>query len=379
MKQVLFFFLLFSCAAQAQIFHVDPAAPPAATAGVYVWGAIASSVNAAHGINEVTPVKISDKVPSVVSVSFGHGLMIFNGELWVWGDQQNGRLGNGATTAAYAPIFRVGSETDWTHVSAGISQSYAIRAGRLYVTGLNANGQLGTGNTTQVTTWTQIGSDTNWQDVKAGSSWALAIKGGSLFTTGLGTDFRTGLNATTQVETWTLASNAETFTEISAGALHGIAIGGGKLYSWGSNANGRTGQGTTTGSTQVPTQVGSDTNWAKCAAGANHSICTRTTGTLWAFGAGTNGRLGTGNITQQTSPTQAGSDTDWSDVKTTWQPGQNSYAKKTNGHLYGCGSDGYGQLFGLGSYGLTNSTMIQLTTYAVLDYSMEGHGIFSRN
>jgi alpha-tubulin suppressor-like RCC1 family protein len=371
--------MLFPIALSAQIFHVDPAAPPAATAGTYVWGSMANSTNAGHGINEITPVKISDKVPSMISVSLTHGLMIVSGELWVWGNESNGRLGNGATTLDFAPIFRIGSETDWTHVSAGDNNSYAIRAGRLYVTGINTNGQLGTGNTTQVTTWTQIGTDTTWQDVKAGSSWALAIKGGSIFTTGLGTEFRTGLNATTQVETWTLASNAETFTEISAGALHGIAIGGGKLYSWGSNSNGRTGQGTSAGQTQVPTQVGSDANWAKCAAGLSHSICTRTTGTLWGFGLGTNGRLGTGNTTQQTSPTQAGSDTDWSDVKTTWQASQNSYAKKTNGHLYGCGTDAFGQLFGLGSYGLTNSSMIQLTTYAVLDYSMEGHGIFSRN
>jgi alpha-tubulin suppressor-like RCC1 family protein len=379
MKQVLFFFLLFSCAAQAQIFHVDPASPPAATEGVYVWGLLANTANSGHGINEVTPVKISDKVPSVVSVSITHGLMIVNGELWVWGNQANGRLGNTSTTSAYAPIFRIGTETDWTHISAGDNNSYAIRAGRLYVTGVNTNGQLGTGNTTQVTSWTQIGSDTNWQDVKAGNGWALAIKGGSLFTTGAGTDFRTGLNSTGNVDAWTLASNAETFTEISAGSNHGVAIGGGKLYSWGSNANGRTGQGTTSGNTQVPTQVGSDTNWAKCAAGSTHSICTRTTGTLWGFGQATNGRLGTGNTTQQTSPTQAGADTDWSNVKTTWQVGTNSYAKKTNGHLYGCGTDAFGQLFGLGSYGATNSSMIQLTTYAVLDYSMEGHGIFSRN
>jgi alpha-tubulin suppressor-like RCC1 family protein len=375
MKQVLFFFLLFSCAAQAQIFHVDPAA----TAGMYVWGLMANTANNGHGINEVTPVKISDKAASVVSVSASHGLMIVNGELWVWGVQSNGRLGNGSTSASYFPITRIGTETDWTHVSAGSSQSYAIRAGRLYVTGANTAGELGRGNNTQVSTWTQIGSDTNWQDVKAGNGWALAIKGGSLFTTGFGQNFRTGLNSTGDVNTWTLASSAETFTEISAASTHGIAIGGGKLYSWGSNANGRTGQGITTGETQVPTQVGSDTNWAKCAAGLAHAMCTKTTGTLWGFGSGTNGRLGTGNSTQQTSPVQAGSDTDWSDVRGTWLSGVNSYARKTNGYLYGCGTDAQGQLFGLGSYTALNSNMIQLTTYAVLDYGMEGHGIFSRN
>jgi alpha-tubulin suppressor-like RCC1 family protein len=378
MKQVLFFFLLFSCAAQAQIFHVDAA--PASTAGTYVWGNIAvNTSNFGHGINEVTPVKISNKVPSKVSVAYAHGLMIVDGELWAWGNGANGRLGNNFTTSEYFPIFRIGTETDWTHIEAGPSQSYAIRSGRLFVTGLNTNGQLGTGNTTQLAVWTQIGTDTDWEAVSATGGAALAIKGGALYATGTGANYRTGLNSTAQVNNWTLVSNSETFTDISAGSIHGVAIGGGKLFSWGSNLNGRTGQGTTTGETQVPTQVGSDTNWAKCAAAVNHSICVRTNGTLWAFGAGTNGRLGTGSTGNASIPTQAGSDTDWSDVRRPVQQGTNSFARKTNGYLYGCGTDQQGQLMGLGSYTSTNSTMIQLTTYPVLDYGMDGPGIFSRN
>jgi hypothetical protein len=35
------------------------------------------------------------------------------------------------------------------------------------------------------------------------------------------------------------------------------------MFAWGSNANGRTGQGTTSGTTNTPAQVGSQTDWKK--------------------------------------------------------------------------------------------------------------------
>jgi alpha-tubulin suppressor-like RCC1 family protein len=135
-----------------------------------------------------------------------------------------------------------------------------------------------------------------------------------------------------------------TWQSVSAGDTHSLAIKtNGTLWAWGANGNGRLGDGTTTQRTS-PVQIGSDTNWQSVSAGGSHSLAIKTDGTLWAWGLNSSGQLGLGDTTQRTSPVQIGSDTNWQSVSA---GGSHSLAIKTDGTLWAWGLNSSGQL-GLG-------------------------------
>lgn len=114
------------------------------------------------------------------------------------------------------------------------------------------------------------------------------------------------------------------------------------LWAWGNGSSGVLGTGNTT-SRSSPVQVGALTNWKKpVVTGTYGSLCIKTDGTMWSWGAPTQGQLGLGNFTSYSSPKQIGSDTNWSKL------GQSIYsnmlAVKTTGTLWAWGSNYYGQL-----------------------------------
>jgi alpha-tubulin suppressor-like RCC1 family protein len=127
-----------------------------------------------------------------------------------------------------------------------------------------------------------------------------------------------------------------------------MGIRSGELWAWGSGGNGRTGFGDTT-QRNIPTRVGSASDWSHGELGSQHSMMIKTTGTLWVCGLQTNGRLGngqtgTGNVTTMT---QIGVDTDWHFVSSNKIGSafltEYSFAIK-GGRLYGTGLNSSGQL-----------------------------------
>jgi alpha-tubulin suppressor-like RCC1 family protein len=69
-----------------------------------------------------------------------------DGELWVWGDNSYGQLGDDTGEWKSYPT-RVGAATDWAVVEAGYYHSVAIRAdGGLWAWGDNSYGQVGCGD-----------------------------------------------------------------------------------------------------------------------------------------------------------------------------------------------------------------------------------------
>tara|TARA_R110000868_G_scaffold70479_1_gene207005 strand:- start:92 stop:1219 length:1128 start_codon:yes stop_codon:yes gene_type:complete len=117
------------------------------------------------------------------------------------------------------------------------------------------------------------------------------------------------------------------------------------LYSWGLNTSGQLGQGNTT-TLSSPKQVGTLAAWLNIACGYNHTLATKTDGTLWAWGSGaTYGQLGLGNKTNYSSPKQVGALTTWSNISC---GSSSSLATKTDGTLWSWGQNNNGQL-GLGN------------------------------
>jgi alpha-tubulin suppressor-like RCC1 family protein len=220
-----------------------------------------------------------------------------NGTLWAWGNNFNGELGDGTSTDKAEPQ-QIGNSTNWRLVDAGEDFTVAMMAdGSIWGWGDNSQGQLGDGTTTDKHTPRQIGDDTDWMTVDASGNahgkFVLALKNN------------------------------------------------GTLYAWGNNNEGQLGDGTTTDK-HVPTQIGTDENWAKVAAGEDWSLAIKEDGTLWAWGDNGDGQLGNDNQpTDEHSPIQVGTADDWAEIET---GRDTAIALKTNGELWAWGANGDGQV-----------------------------------
>ena len=109
----------------------------------------------------------------------------------------------------------------------------------------------------------------------------------------------------------------------------------GTLWTWGYNSAGQLGDGTTINK-EVPTQIGTLTNWKSASNNFYNSYAIKTTGTLWAWGENDNGQLGIGNTVNKIVPTQVGIQSTWSSISA----GRNyCLAIKTNGTLWAWGNN----------------------------------------
>ncbi|MFH1230934.1 MAG: fibronectin type III domain-containing protein [Planctomycetota bacterium] len=285
-----------------------------------------------------------------------------DGTLWAWGDNGNGQLGDGGTTA-YKNTPTLISSTGWSAVAAGESHTLALKTdGSLWAWGYNGSGQLGDGTQTDRNTPTRIGTDTNWSAIAAGNFHTVALKtGGTLWTWGYNPYGQLGDGTTTNVTTGPKLISTTGWSAIAAGEYYTIALKtDGSLYAWGFNSFGSLGDGTTTNVTTGPKLI-SDTGWSAIAAGYFHTIGIKTDGSLYAWGSNQYGKLGDGTIINVTTGPKLISDTGWSAIAAGYY---HTGALKTNGSLWAWGRNDFGQLGTLVNYGTytENPTPIRIGT-----------------
>ena len=266
-----------------------------------------------------------------------------DGTLWVWGNNTYAQLGDGTKTQRLSPV-QIGADTNWKEVSAGNAFTIAIKEnGTLWVWGVSNNGQLGTGQNTERATPTQIGSLTTWNVISAGNAHTMAVReDGGLWVCGSNSDGQVGNNSTNISLSFTQIRNTDKWIIISAGDSHSISIReDGSLWGWGLNTNGQVGNNSTTSPLRAPNQIGSETNWKTVSAGGSHSIAIKNDGSLYAWGNNGSGRLGDGTTTQRTSPVSIGTDKDWKAVSAGQE---HTAAIKNDGTLWTWGNNSNGRL-----------------------------------
>ena len=257
--------------------------------------------------NRLTPTQVGTAATwKAVSAGAGNTCAIqSDGTLWCWGDNSQGELGAGDTTNQLTPT-QVGTATNWATISAGAEDPCATRTdGTLWCWGLNSNGQLGTGDTTNRLTPTQVGTATNWATVSADDSTCATRTDGTLWCWGAGSDGQLGTGNTSSALTPVQVGIGATWAKVTAGQDFACATQqDGTLWCWGSNSNGQLGIGDQT-TQATPTRVGTATNWNSVAASIYVSACaTRTDHTLWCWGDGGDGQLGTDNTNSEPTPTE---------------------------------------------------------------------------
>lgn len=138
-----------------------------------------------------------------------------------------------------------------------------------------------------------------------------------------------------------ISAFSQSWVKVSAGTEFSIALkSDGTLWAWGVNNYGQLGA-TSPSSSNVPIQVGSDSDWADIGCGAFHVIARKTNGSLWAWGFNFSGQLGLANTATTSVPTQIGTDLDWGVIAC---GSYHSGSIKSDGTLWMWGNNYYGQI-----------------------------------
>ena len=236
------------------------------------------------------------------------------GQVYCWGDNGTGQLGDNTTTNSWTPIAvnttagtgAMNGKTI-TQITSGANHTCALDTlGQVYCWGDNGFGQLGDNSTTN--SWTPVAVNT---------------------TAGTG------------------AMNGKTITQITSGANHTCAIDtAGQVYCWGENAYGQLGDNTTTGRTTpvaVNTTVGAGAMdgkvIAQITAGSTHTCALDIAGQVYCWGLNSAGQLGDNSTTNRWAPVA---------VNTTAGTGDmdgKTITQITAGYTHTCALDTLGQVY----------------------------------
>ena len=250
----------------------------------------------------------------ILAIASGHGFNTYtlhsNGSLKGWGDNTDGQLLDGTSEDKYAPINLTAAGTDNIAIANGYGHVMVLKDnGSIYGWGDNTlGGQVGTGsgNSEPLPVALQ-GND--WISVTSGTFTTGAIKAdGTLWMWGNNGDGEIGNGNMDDQET-PIQIGTDLWNMVAIGGSHTIAIKeDGTLWGWGRNYAGEAGAGETTDEILVPTQIGTENDWVYVSAASMSSFAIKADGSLWGWGAASMGQLGLGMPipTKQVVPTQIG-------------------------------------------------------------------------
>jgi len=286
-----------------------------------------------------------------------------SGNLWTWGNNSNGGLGDNTIVSKSSPVQTVTFGTNWKQVAGGGNSTAAIKTdGTLWMWGENTNGQLGDNSSTKRSSPVQtVAFGINWKQVSCGYPVTAAIKtDGTLWCWGAnglgGLGDNTSTNRSSPVQTVAFGTN---WKQVSCGGHSTAAIKtDGTLWCWGFNNNGQLGDNSSTNRASPVQTVAGGTNWNQVVSGLYGTIAIKTDGTLWCWGDNTNGQLGDNSSTKRSSPVQTVAfGTNWKQVFFY----NHCAAIKTDGSIWTWGRNSYGQL---GDNTVTNrSSPVQTILY----------------
>jgi alpha-tubulin suppressor-like RCC1 family protein len=246
----------------------------------------------------------------------GEHTCIMGGQLdnWCWGDNSTGALGDGTTNSRpwAQPVPK--PEPDMAPPIPGRFHTCAmsVTAQNVYCWGDNSLGQLGDGTTTSRLTPEFIVHLNGFASWSAGAQHTCVGGDGGAACWGLNSFGELGDGTTTQrLSPVAVAGFGATFSVVAAGGLShtcGRANGpssNGELYCWGANGAGQLGNGTFRPSS-VPVAVTSlGTSVDQISHGGFDFTCaTKSDKTMWCWGANESGQLGDGTQTNRLLPQQ---------------------------------------------------------------------------
>ncbi len=238
------------------------------------------------------------------------------GNLYCWGAGDSGQIGNGTNDSVNVPtqVIMPNGITSFNMVSANTNFSCAIaNRGNIYCWGGAGAGQIGNGANAGVNIPTSVimpNGVESFTKVSTNTQFSCAIaNNGKVYCWGTGNHSQIGNGANTNVNTPTsvvMPSGVESFTAISTSGDFSCGIANtGSLYCWGYGPQGQLGTGNVP-SANVPTSVtipNGVASFTVISTNANFSCAIANTGTLYCWGKGTSGQIGNGSNSNVNVPT----------------------------------------------------------------------------
>jgi alpha-tubulin suppressor-like RCC1 family protein len=299
------------------------------TGTLYGWGANPSSVQGPGGIQSALPVLMKDasganSLTGIVSAAAGNSNVLAlneDGQVYAWGDNTSGKLGQSNSSSGGPTPVRVkgptgsGTLQHIVQVSAGDANMTALADdGTVYAWGLHA----GQGSTDAQLLPKQVKDATgnsilgNVTSISAGNNFTLALTAdGKVAAWGYNQDGETGRGTLSATETLPVnvklnddGSDLGNIVAISAGYRFALALASdGRVAAWGDNTSGQLAQNNSIGNSSravmVKNAVGNGllANIAMVGAGGTHAIVMDTDGRVSGWGSNGFGELGDGNAT----------------------------------------------------------------------------------
>jgi alpha-tubulin suppressor-like RCC1 family protein len=197
-----------------------------------------------------TPVKLVGLPGEVRQISAGNTFsvaLLADGTVWAWGNNDRGQVASGKFSRSNKPV-KVFGLNSITMVAAGREHGLAVHSdGTVYGWGDNTYGQLGTGTTNQAPTITPVrmAGVSNAAQVAAGWGTSFVLDNvGNLYALGRNTSARLGIGTAqeTNVLVPTEVVGVAPVTQIDAGEGHGVALRYNNVaWAWGSDLYGQLG------------------------------------------------------------------------------------------------------------------------------------------
>jgi len=231
-----------------------------------------------------------------LSAGGGHACAVHrSGEVFCWGANGRGQLGDGTTAESLTPVLVSGLD-DAVSVSAGSEHTCAVRAsGSAVCWGRNDEGQLGGGGRVDSSIPVAVSGLSSVAEVGAGEVHSCArLESGALRCWGSNDSGQIGDSTAADRPTPAVVDDITDAVDLSVGHLHSCAArASGAVFCWGDNGSGQLGDGTTT-EARSPVAATGVTGAIEVGSGSSHTCARLGAGELRCWGCDDLGQLGDG-------------------------------------------------------------------------------------
>jgi alpha-tubulin suppressor-like RCC1 family protein len=260
----------------------------------------------------VEPVVVRNLPTGIVAVTSGisHTCALTNvGQVWCWGENSRGELGNGSRAPALAPVFVEALGSNVSQITAGAAHTCALlKTGAVRCWGVNDQYQLGGGSPAEAPLPVPVeGLTEGIRNIAAGAGHTCAVTangevhcwgGNARGELGVGRESAAPVAAPSLVK-----GLPGPMMMVAAGRFHtcGVAAAG-SVWCWGQNEFGALGDDTSLDRSTPVQPLGLGDAAVSLTAGAGGTCTVLSNGDAFCWGSNLNGQLGDGTRIHRARP-----------------------------------------------------------------------------